>query len=350
MGIAQFWINPLALVLSLMPDLAVRNDLRDLFVNTSSDILIERYLGRAPMGSFVCLSINGSAPAAARLTHYRSLGSREVGGPEDCSCNYGQAEVVCLRRGTDQPACTILVIDLSYRRPPLASCSAAVGPEGAVRSPSSEGDRTDGAIREREASLFCERAALTNSEVDTSLEALYQAFARYPLGEQINACPCCVDDQARRLLHTNPLRELSDADLSVYLAKAMTTFGTVTDFKHLLPRLLELYLSDEFGCGHEFDLLLAKLACAEWTRWPQHEQQAVIDRMVDWLAGTDIARIDSLDAEMELADLRASFALHPEWRGALPRSAATNWLARVFPDADGERVPDGSARNDAKRS
>jgi hypothetical protein len=58
--------------------------------------------------------------------------------------------------------------------------------------------------------------------------------------------------------------------LDRYLFKAMTTWGTEEDFKHFVPRLLDLYASSTDAW-----LLCDKLGYARWRSWPEPEQRAV---------------------------------------------------------------------------
>ncbi len=109
-----------------------------------------------------------------------------------------------------------------------------------------------------------------------ALETLYSVFSGYPLARKIKGCPCCVSDEDKTLLHIRPLRELTAEDLSRYAFKALTTWGTENDFKHFLPRLLEL-AADPYDLSGEIDVevLFGKLSYAKWRNWPLEEQQAV---------------------------------------------------------------------------
>jgi hypothetical protein len=106
-----------------------------------------------------------------------------------------------------------------------------------------------------------------------AVEELYTAFAAYPLRDYIPGCEHCVDITLEVPLHANPLRLLSADDLNLYAFKAMTTWGELEDFKHFLPRLLELAASD-----HQFDhdYVAYKLDYARWQSWPQEERHAIV--------------------------------------------------------------------------
>jgi hypothetical protein len=112
------------------------------------------------------------------------------------------------------------------------------------------------------------RSKLPPDTVENALEALYTVFNRYD-GTHIEGCLHCVPFQDNAALRRAPVRQLG-AELQPYLFKAMTTWGTEEDFKHFVPRLLELYASSTDAW-----LLCDKFAYARWRSWPEHEQRAV---------------------------------------------------------------------------
>jgi hypothetical protein len=52
----------------------------------------------------------------------------------------------------------------------------------------------------------------------------------------------------------------------------MTTWGTITDFKYLLPRLFELQAQKPFI---DTEILFGKLQYAYWNQWSMQEQEAI---------------------------------------------------------------------------
>ncbi len=106
------------------------------------------------------------------------------------------------------------------------------------------------------------------NDVENALESLYTTFNRYQ-GTHLEGCPHCVSFEDSAALRRAPLRRLG-GDLYRYLFKAMTTWGTEDDFKHFVPRLLEVYASSTDAW-----LLCDKLAYARWRAWPEAERRAV---------------------------------------------------------------------------
>ena len=67
------------------------------------------------------------------------------------------------------------------------------------------------------------------------------------------------------------LRELDAEDLGKYSLKAVTTWGDEYDFKHFLPRILELW---DDCVSH--DMLFMKLQYLHWETWPPQEKDAIV--------------------------------------------------------------------------
>ncbi len=110
------------------------------------------------------------------------------------------------------------------------------------------------------------------------VDQLYYIFGKYTINSvnlRNNSCPCCVNEMEIKVITTKPLKELSSEDLSHFIRFAISTFGSIDDYKHFLPRILELMLSessthiiDDFTC-------FEKLNYAEWETWPENEIQII---------------------------------------------------------------------------
>jgi hypothetical protein len=110
-----------------------------------------------------------------------------------------------------------------------------------------------------------------------AIEGLYAAFAPYPRRDGVEACPCCVGRAEQDTLARVSLRALSCEELGQYAFKAMTTWGAPEDYKHFLPRILELAASTEGRGWPGLDLLLiaGKLQLAGRQSWPEAEREAL---------------------------------------------------------------------------
>lgn len=86
--------------------------------------------------------------------------------------------------------------------------------------------------------------------------------------------------QHLNLLRSKPLRLLKSAELQRYVFKAMTTWGTLNDFKYYLPRILELFFSGQSDL--ELSIILDKLNYGRWREWPDIERQTIRGLFLDW--------------------------------------------------------------------
>ena len=115
------------------------------------------------------------------------------------------------------------------------------------------------------------------AELRASIESLYETFSAYPLPRFTDPCLHChtVEDEAK--LHSMPLRDLGVAELRDYIADALLVWGGVTDFKHFLPRIYELYVTVPDPAMELLDpeMILSKFRYGQWRTWPLPEQLAV---------------------------------------------------------------------------
>ena len=119
-----------------------------------------------------------------------------------------------------------------------------------------------------------------NQELEIAIKELYQTFSIYLLKGNIEGCPCCVSNSDKSNLHSKPLKNLIGEDLSRFTFKAMSIFGDVDDFKHFLPRILELSVNDELEVD-EF-IVFGKLDYGKWNDWPINEQESTRELLLQW--------------------------------------------------------------------
>jgi len=112
--------------------------------------------------------------------------------------------------------------------------------------------------------------------LELAIENLYTVFEKYHLYPQTfkeNSCPCCYDRKSG-VMATKPLIVLTADDLTTYLISSIYTIGTIEDYKHFLPRILELMSQDDGNFISDF-VLSDKLTYAEWETWPDDEITAI---------------------------------------------------------------------------
>lgn len=119
-----------------------------------------------------------------------------------------------------------------------------------------------------------------NESLKKSIENLYSVFSKYEIRSFIEGCPCCVSDRDKEKIHSMELRELEEEDLSRYAFKAMTTWGNVDDFKHFLPKILELCIDHDLGI-QPFGIF-GKLKYGKLEIWEYAEKEAVTTFLLEW--------------------------------------------------------------------
>ena len=111
-------------------------------------------------------------------------------------------------------------------------------------------------------------------ELQKHIDSLYLVFAPYGADANMSGSPNYGElDGWNAALYSKPLRDLTAEDLARYSGKAITTWGTVEDYKHFLPRILELIglIQVPYAVWVSFD----RLEMAGWTKWPQQEKRVI---------------------------------------------------------------------------
>lgn len=109
-------------------------------------------------------------------------------------------------------------------------------------------------------------------------------FAPYPMRPWTEPCLHCYSVAEEQAVHSRPLRGLSAEDLAGFAAgSAVGVWGELVDFKHLLPRLFEILVTDGFVDGPvPIETLVGALRLHEWHVWPTHEQDALEQFLQEW--------------------------------------------------------------------
>ena len=128
------------------------------------------------------------------------------------------------------------------------------------------------------------------------IENLHRVFSRYPHPSALEGCPCCTSPTEGKALLRAPLRAIKTEAIRRYAFKAQSTWGTVADYKHFLPRILELSMIDDPPC--ELEVTLGKCAYGDFQSWPNQEKAAVEEFVVslwaEYVAAMEIDKVDSL--------------------------------------------------------
>jgi hypothetical protein len=156
------------------------------------------------------------------------------------------------------------------------------------------------------------------------LDVAYDTFDRYRRPMVLDASPLRDPDKLLKKLTAKPLKLLDGEDVQEYASAALTTVGTVDDYKHFLPRLIDL--ATQSGIIEPPTISL-KLKKAQWRAWPKNEQQALEAIFLyscleafkkhtdEYLAGGWLVSLAILN--MDLGQLRAEVANSDNDRCAL---------------------------------
>lgn len=113
------------------------------------------------------------------------------------------------------------------------------------------------------------------SDLHAAVERAYEVFAAYTQPHRLSASPLRNPDEILGRLSVARLRELTGEDIGPYSGWALTTVGNDRDYRHFLPRILELAVTEPFWMGTEPPVLAGKLQMADWKSWPAAERAAV---------------------------------------------------------------------------
>jgi len=178
-------------------------------------------------------------------------------------------------------------------------------------------------------------------KIQEAIEALYHVFSRYRFTDMVGDAvfPGFCDPKP---LLAHQLRVLPIEAFDTFAWKTMTTWGTADDFRHFLPRMLELLYTEIDRFGHitgmmERDPLFGKLTYGKWQTWPAREVAAIKDFVSSWWSEIIHREISGDDLKRQLQAGESITYLFEQWHAPD--------LARFFLD-DVDRLECPSLRQD----
>jgi hypothetical protein len=114
------------------------------------------------------------------------------------------------------------------------------------------------------------------AKLHDAIEQCYAAFADMPCPRRLEASPMRDGDKILRALTSAPLRELSGKQIGPYSGWAITTVGDADDYRHFLPRILELSVVDPVWLGAEPPVMASRLNMGHWRKWPAGQRSAIL--------------------------------------------------------------------------
>ncbi len=109
-----------------------------------------------------------------------------------------------------------------------------------------------------------------------AIEHLYAVFACYRRPSMMDASPTRDAVAMMRDLTSAPLRELSPEALGAYAGSALTTVGSEGDYRHFLPRIIELSITSHGWMGLDPEVIAGRLIYGHWRQWADDAQTAIL--------------------------------------------------------------------------
>lgn len=133
------------------------------------------------------------------------------------------------------------------------------------------------------------------NNINNNIKTLYEVFKPYTILDNLRdrSCDCCVTNNDIKLLLSKQLKDLSKDDLGHFFRKAITTFGDVNDFKHFLPRILELMINHK--CVIDDFIDFEKLNYCEWLNWKINEIEVMKEFFKNLLNTALDKNLDTID-------------------------------------------------------
>jgi hypothetical protein len=130
-------------------------------------------------------------------------------------------------------------------------------------------------------------------DLQAALDAVYAAFRHCRRPVALDAAPSRDPKRILANLTARSLTELTADDLGGYMGWAMTTVGSVGDYKHFLPRILELSVlgPGNLHVGGDPEGLARKIMYGAFPDWSADERAALV-------AAFDAAWRQTLDAAL----------------------------------------------------
>lgn len=140
-------------------------------------------------------------------------------------------------------------------------------------------------------------------EWKAAIDHLYEVFACYRRPTTLEAAPTRDPVAILRRLTSAPLRELPAEALGTYAGQAMTTVGSESEYRHFLPRIVELSIAIQGSTGLEPEQIAGKLEYGRWRTWPEDAQTAIVRAFTAAWHKTRVQTPDLGDASSQLCAL-----------------------------------------------
>jgi hypothetical protein len=114
-------------------------------------------------------------------------------------------------------------------------------------------------------------------EVNSKIENTYSQLAQYPCPSVLESSPLRDANAILSDLTAAPLRKLSTSQIGYYAGCAITTVGDENDYRHFLPRILELAITESCSMGLDPEVIASKIKLTNWLNWPTPQRTAIAE-------------------------------------------------------------------------
>ncbi|GMN03572.1 hypothetical protein MTsPCn3_23030 [Erythrobacter sp. MTPC3] len=163
-----------------------------------------------------------------------------------------------------------------------------------------------------------------------ALEQSYQVFADVHCPRTLETSPLRDGNEILQALTSALLQNLAGEQIGPYSGWAITTVGNYRDYRHFLPRIFDLAVTEPEWLGTEPPVIAGKLNMGAWRTWPANQQSAVLhvfnaafDAMIE--RHPDAWPSDAADWFCGIATLGEEIApVIERWRTSTAANAALN--------------------------
>jgi hypothetical protein len=173
-------------------------------------------------------------------------------------------------------------------------------------------------------------------KLKSAIAASYEAFSAFPRPTKLKASPYRDAKAILATLSSAPLRELTGEQIGPYAGWAITTVGNARDYRHFLPRIFEIAVTDPVWLGADPPVMAQRLDMGGLHEWPVKQRDAVLGFFRAAFEAALVTHPDEADsADMWCCGLvrlgEPTAEVFQLWRSSPSPNAALN-LARLVID------------------
>lgn len=179
-------------------------------------------------------------------------------------------------------------------------------------------------------------------EINSAIEAVYEAFADVEKPDRVEGCPCCMTAEQYEILTAKPLRELTADELTHYASGVMLTMGSEIEYPYFLPRILELTVEDDTRWICDIETTAKKLNMSGMHQWDSAKNTAIKNLWLAEIEGLASSEVFYFDINSWLA---AAIRIPIDVRPFLDTLEKHPPAVKELYDINAETLPQGRLNN-----